>query len=262
MKELDSFFENWDLPKNKIIILHSSLKPIYEKYAEKYSYAELTDRIIDLFYRFFSPKTLLIPTYTYVFTKSGIYHNTFSKSESGRFSEEARVNYSFYRTPNPVFSYLDTEGLLKDVKSINHLDAFSEKSVFGYLHHKDVILVNMALKIFLATPIHYIEQMFGVEYRYFKHFQGVLYYDERTFENITFEYQVRRLEFETQWDRKKMINDLVNNKFISISNFFKDIEFRWLRYDELYDFYIKRLSEDEQYLFLKRYDSLPPQTRF
>ena len=261
MKELEDFFKEWDFPKNRIIVLHSSLKPIYEYYKAKHSYAELTEVIINLFYKYFSPKTILIPAYTYVFTKSGIYHNLFSKSESGRFSEEARKNYNFYRTPNPVFSYMDTENILKGVKEIDHLDAFSKKSVFGYLHHKDVILVNMALDVLIAPPIHYIEQMFNVEYRYFKYFPGVLYHDEKNFENITFEYQVRRLEFDTKWDRYKMITDLSNNNLINISKF-NDIEFRWLGYDELYDFYIKRLTEDEQYLLINPYESLPEQTKF
>ncbi|HPG73363.1 MAG TPA: hypothetical protein PLM49_03665 [Bacteroidales bacterium] len=261
MVELEDFFKNWDLPKNRVIVLHSSLKPIHEYYHEKYSYAELTDKIINLIYKYYNPISILIPAYTYAFTKSGVYHHLFSKSESGRFSEESRVNYNFYRTPNPVFSYMDTENYLKNVSEIDHLDAFSEKSVFGYLHHKDVILVNMALKIFLATPIHYIEQMFGVEYRYFKFFPGVLYYDKTHYEEITFEYQVRRLEFDTKWDRLKMINDLIDNNLISISKL-GNIEFRWLGYDELYDFYIKRLTEDEQYLFRLPYGELPPQTMF
>lgn len=204
----------------------------------------------------------MIPAYTYTFTKSGIFHIKFSKSESGRFSEECRKNYNYYRTPNPVFSYLDTEAILKNVECINHLEAFGANSVFGFLHHKDVVLVNMALDIFLATPIHYIEQMYGVEYRYLKSFNGVIYYDDANYDKIQFEYQVRRLELDTKWDRRKMINDLIENKLIEVSCFADNVEFRWLKYDKLYDFYIQRLSEDEQYLFLNRYKTLPPQTKF
>lgn len=256
MNDLEEFFKNWDLPKNKIIIIHSSLKPVYEFYAGKFSYAEITDEILNLFYKYFSPKTVLIPAYTYSYTKSGVYHNDFTKSESGRFSEECRLNYDFYRTPNPVFSYLDTEAYLKNVSEIDHLDAFSKKSVFGYLHNKDAVLVNMALEIFLATPIHYIEQMVNVEYRYFKNFPGILYSDKRNFKEINFEYQVRVRGIDTSWDRDKMLEDGVKHDIIHLSKF-RTINFRWLWNDKYFDFLSNKLQEDEQYLFLNRYKELP-----
>ena len=254
--ELESFFSNWDIPKNKIIIIHSALKPLLKAFDYEKSYLELTNIIIDLFYKYCSPKTLLIPSYSYSFTKSGVYHQHFTKSESGRFSEEVRKNLQFFKTPNPVFSYLDSEGLLKNVKTIDHLDAFNKKSVFGYLHHKDVVLVNMALEIFLATPIHYIEQCFDVEYRYNKLFSGIMYYDEKRYEKIDFKYQVRRLDFDTEWNRIKMKKDLIDNNLMKISNF-NGIEFRWLYYDDLFDFYTTKLTENEQYLFQNPYGLLP-----
>lgn len=256
MKELEDFFQNWDLPKNKILIVHSSLKPIYDLYDGKHTYAEITDKILHLFYKYFNPKTILIPAYTYSYTKSGVFHNNFTKSESGRFSEECRVNYNFFRTPNPVFSYLDTESYLKNISEIDHLDAFSERSVFGYLHHKDAVLVNMALEIFLATPIHYIEQMVGVEYRYFKNFPGIMYTDDKSYHKINFEYQVRVRGIDTSWDRDKMLSDGVKNNIIHISKL-KDISFRWLWNDKYFDFLYNKLKEDEQYLFLNRYTTLP-----
>lgn len=256
MLELEDFFKSWDLPQNKIIIVHSSIKPIYQLYKGKYSYSEITDKILDLFYKYFSPKTVLIPAYTYSFTKSGVYHNNFTKSESGRFSEECRLNYDFFRTPNPVFSYLDSESYLKNVSEIDHLDAFSEKSVFGYLHHKDAVLVNIALDIFLATPIHYIEQMVDVEYRYFKNFSGIMYRDEKDYQKINFEYQVRVQGIDTSWDRERILSDGVNNNIIHLSKF-KNVNFRWLWNDKYYDFLFNKLKDDEQYLFLNRYKTLP-----
>lgn len=246
IKKLETFFKTWDLPKNKIIILHSSLKPIMRIFDNNYSYVELTQIIIDCFYRYNSPKTLLIPTYTYSFSKSGIHHQKFSRSETGRFSEEVRKQYNFYRTPNPVFSHLDSEGLLNE-DGIIHNNAFGRKSVFGYLHHKDAVVVNMALENFVASPIHYIEQCFDVKYRYFKYFPGVIYYYDGNYENIEFEYFVRCLDYDTEWDREKIKRDLIIHDYMSISDY-DGIEFRWLYYDELFDFITKKLNDNEEYL--------------
>lgn len=261
MKSLEKFIKNWNLPKERIIILHSAIKPIYQHFRGSYSYTEITDHIIEFLNKYYSPKTILIPTYTYSFTKSGIYHNIFSKSETGRFSEEARINYNFHRTPNPVFSYIDTEGILKDIKTINHLNAFGKDSVFGYLRNKDVVLANIGLKIFLGTPIHYIEQMFGVEYRYLKEFSGIIYYDENNYDNIDYQYQVRHLEIDSQVDREKLLRDMTASNKLH-NNKLDDIDFRWILYDDYYDFFMDKLSKNDQYLFLNPYGVLPKQTKF
>jgi len=71
-------FKEINIPKGRIIVVHARLSNLKE--LMKVDYTEAARAIIDSIYELYQPKTILVPTFTYSFTKSGIYHRLFSKS--------------------------------------------------------------------------------------------------------------------------------------------------------------------------------------
>ncbi|NLC72725.1 MAG: hypothetical protein GX684_03005 [Ruminococcaceae bacterium] len=168
-----------NIPKKRIIFLHVKLRNFKKRVNA--SYEILSKAIITVFEDLFNPKTILVPTFTYSFTKSGIYHRAFSKSEVGRFSEE---KFAPYRTRNPIFSVVDVHNYLSNFENeINFNTAFDENSLFHFLDEEDCIIVNFGLEKLISTQLHYVERQMNVSYRYDKIFEGVVYHDEFNCEN-------------------------------------------------------------------------------
>jgi aminoglycoside 3-N-acetyltransferase len=75
-------------------------------------------------------------------------------------------------------------------------DAFGARSVFGLLDHYNAWIVCLACSLDQITYTHYIEQNFGVDYRYFKYFKYVILKKEEE-EKGLIRYFVRDLNRQT-----------------------------------------------------------------
>jgi len=192
-----------DIPSNKILFPHVRLKGLRQKDdILNLEYETLTKLLLDSFTDVFHPKTILVPTFTYSFTDSGVYHRKFSKSEVGRFSEEVRKKFSEFRTPDPIFSVADMMGYLQN-KQIDYTTAFGEGGLFEFLHEENCAIINIDLSEILMTQVHYIEKKCGVSYRYDKEFEGIVYKDEQSWQDVKYEYFVRDLDDDPQMDHEK-----------------------------------------------------------
>ena len=78
---LKQLIQNLALAQNEILFIHIRLKGL----SESFSYKEQARQIIGYLEEFYKPKTILIPTFTYSFTKTGIYDRVNTSSEVGRF---------------------------------------------------------------------------------------------------------------------------------------------------------------------------------
>jgi aminoglycoside N3'-acetyltransferase len=248
MHYLNGFFKRANFPKNKIMFLHARLKPLKE--CTGLDYKELTKHIIEILEKLYKPKTILIPSFTYSFTKSGVYHKYFSKSEVGRFSEEARKIVP-YRTPDPIFNVLDTNDYLPTLGSkLDYSTAFGKNSLFDYLHDEDCLIVNLGIDKLISTQLHYIESQNQVSYRYDKLFYGVIYHTETRWENIDYQYYVRDLKKNPQWDREKIKDYLLeNNALYRLEN--NNIELNWITAQTKSKFISQALKNDESFLLKK-----------
>jgi len=234
-----------NLPENKIIILHAKLKDFKEITGA--SYADLSKAILNTLDSLFSPVTILVPSFTYTFTKSGIYHKQFSKSEVGRFSEEVRC-FAPYRTPDPIFNLLDTKNYLPSkAGDIDYRTAFDRNSLFEFLDREDSIIVNLGLDHLVSTQLHYIERCNRVSYRYDKFFTGVIYYDEVNWEHINYKYYVRNLEKDPKWNRNKIKEFLIQSGALHCVSK-NNIELSWITAQSKNRLISKELRKDEMFL--------------
>ncbi|RQD74203.1 MAG: hypothetical protein D5R97_08165 [Candidatus Syntrophonatronum acetioxidans] len=244
-KYLSSLFEDLNMPQQQIIFLHVSLRTL--KNRVDVSYPVLTRAILEVLERLYTPKTILVPTFTYSFKKSGIFHRTFSRSEVGRFSEEVR-KFAPYRTPDPIFSVCDVYNYLPPLeRDIDYTAAFEENSLFQFLDEEDCLIINLGLDKFISTQLHYIERQNNVDYRYNETFEGVVYYDEKNWEKVNYLYYFRDPEIFPIWNRKVIKECLLERNALKSSQ--KDnIEVSWISAKAKAKAITEVLSRDEYYL--------------
>ena len=241
------FLNELDIPSGRILFLHVRLKGLknHENIVTT-DYPALTSLLLDVFENLLSPTTILVPTFTYSFTDSGIFHRIFSQSEVGRFSEEVRLHFAKYRTPDPIFNIADTTDHLEST-SIDYTTAFGKDSMFDYLHHDDCIIVNFDLPKLLMTQVHYIEHEFGVSYRYNKSFEGVVYSDYTEWYDIEYDYYVRDLDEDPMMDYKKRYK-MLDSAGVLHHVQQDGIDAWWTTAQDKYDVLLEALSEDERVL--------------
>jgi aminoglycoside N3'-acetyltransferase len=183
---------------NRVIMLHVGLKDLV-KYTN-FTYRECTELILDAL-KSFSPKAILVPSFTYSFVKSGVFHNLFSKSELGRFSEEVRISFSRYRSQDPIFSVLDVNNWLS-MQKFNENKAFGHETLWSILDREDCLIINIGLKHLISAHIHHIEAINHVPYRKNIVKFGVKYTENLEYQSVKYSFFARNLDegYTLDWD--------------------------------------------------------------
>jgi aminoglycoside 3-N-acetyltransferase len=233
------------LPKNEILYLHVQLKGL----SSKLSYSELTKRMIYFLEEFYCPKTILVPTFTYSFTKTGIYDLKNTPSEVGRFSEEVRKLYDYEnRSLNPVFSVIDTNMYMKKYL-INENTAFGKNSLFDLLYKEKHVIVNINLNEIILAFLHYIEEFKKVDYRFNKKFSGRILCQNDKELKVEYNYYVRNYDMDTRWRRSKVESFLISTGSLFFKEF-NNVKLRWMYSDNLFQDIEKKLEENQRYLII------------
>jgi len=115
--------------------------------------------------------TLVIPSFTYSFTKPEIFDIEDTSSTVGYFSEYFRLLPGVVRSSNPLFSVCAIGKHKLAFKNSSISDCFGPDSCFGVLNDLNGRLMNLGCD-FMVTFVHYVEQMVNVSYRYHKKFSG------------------------------------------------------------------------------------------
>jgi len=136
--------------------------------------------------------TVILPTFTYSFTKNEIYSPKSTPSMVGALTEYFRRQKDTIRTIHPIFSVAIWGKEKKFFNSDLSKDSFGEKSIFGKLKQKNGKIVFLGAPFQSCTFIHYIEQLFGVPYRYSKTFSGKIETETGVYHD-DYEYFVRPL---------------------------------------------------------------------
>ncbi|MFV9482464.1 AAC(3) family N-acetyltransferase [Christiangramia sp. ASW11-125] len=241
--ELENFIKQIDLPKNQILFLHVRLKGI----ANDLSYDILSKKIISLFEDLYSPKTILVPTFTYAYTKTGVYNKMESPAEVGRFSEEIRKMYDWEcRTNNPVFNVIDTKKYFTKY-NLKEETAFGDDSLMHLLHEMGHIVINLNVENFISTYLHFLEYHYNVPYRYIKSFPGEVILSTENTKQVNYKYHVRDLDADTSWDRNMIKETLADANGLRVYNS-GGIELSWIDSEKMESILGKKLTRDKNFL--------------
>lgn len=207
-----------DLPFDAILVLHVRLKGLIADFgdatSDQHDYRKLSEDLIEVLEDLYRPRGILVPTFTYSFTKTGIYDRMTTPGEVGRFGEEVRAAFPWTaRTMNPVFSFIDCHNILTERESLE-FTAFGPDSLWARLSDWGHVCVNINVPELFGTYLHYLEAYHGVSYRYTKDFPGRVSPDGKVWKNIKYEYYVRDLDRDTRWRREKIAAFLHEHKVL------------------------------------------------
>ena len=236
--------EELPLPSGEHVLIHARLKGLASQ-CGVHDYTELAADVLDGF-RALNCRSIVVPTFTYSFTKSLHFSVASTPSEVGRFSEEVRILAGTQRrTQEPVFSVVDVDdfGWNKE----RHLDAFSDQSIWSKWREENAIIVNFDLPHVVATQFHLVERLANVPYRFDKVFRGEMEDAQGTRHAVDYNYYVRDLDVVSTWDRERLEGEL--RKANQIHDFvWHDVPGFWFRAQDIEKVLLPIMQNDPSYL--------------
>lgn len=155
----------------------------------------LLQQLID----FMAGGTIVVPAFSYSFTKGEDFDVVHTPSDVGQFSEKFRVLPGVQRTRHPIFSVAAIGAGTPKLMNARLDDCFGSGTVFDLLYQHDAKIVCMGCDFSRVTFVHYVEQQYGVAYRYSKAFSGQLI-DNGHATALTTHYLVRDLAIKSSCD--------------------------------------------------------------
>lgn len=243
--------EELPIPPGEHVMIHARTKGLAVA-AGRSDYSVLTAELLDSF-RNIRSKSIVVPAFTYTFTKSLRFSAADSPSEVGRFSEEIRVLAGpERRTLDPVFSVVDVDdfGWPKEL----NLDAFGDQSLWVKWREENAIIVNLDLPHIVATQFHLIEKLAEVPYRFDKTFCGEVTDPAGQLHRVGYNYYVRELDIPSTWNRRLLESEL--KRAGQLNEFrWNGIRGVWFRARDIEDVLCPIMRRDPQYLLQPDSDS-------
>lgn len=180
------------ITQGDIVFVHSDLTS-FGKINPAIKRDEYTDAFIHALESAVGPEgTIIMPCFSYTFCNKGeVYDPEETPSTMGILAERFRGLTGTVRTIDPIFS-VAIGGKEKDFFSDISTDCFGEGSVFEKMYTKNAKIVFFGPQ-FTLTYLHFVEQKFGIPYRYIKEFNGQIRL-ENVLHDYTFKYYVRDLD--------------------------------------------------------------------
>jgi aminoglycoside 3-N-acetyltransferase len=210
---------------------------------------ELLGGLIDLFKQAVGSDGLIVmPTFTYDFCKGQVYDIEKSRSTVGILTEFFRKTPGVVRTLDPIHSAAvwgkDKEKIAKVGK-----DTFGVKSIFDNFHKAKGKIVIFGAPFQSATVVHYIEQIYGVPYRFQKVFSGTITDGSKSWKD-EYKFNVRYLDKPVNIDTSRLEKYLTKNKFLKKAKVGNG-SIMVIKSSDLFRESVKLLNKDIHY-FLKK----------
>jgi aminoglycoside 3-N-acetyltransferase len=124
--------------------------------------------------------TLVLPTFTYSFTKGEEFNLEETPSTVGLLTEYFRNREGVKRSKDPNFSIACSGRYMEQFINAPYYDTFGPDSIFGLLHRQNAHIICLGCSLDRITFTHYVEEQLKVDYRYFKEFSGNVIEQSRT----------------------------------------------------------------------------------
>jgi aminoglycoside 3-N-acetyltransferase len=199
------------------IFIHAGLKKINQVSGK--SYNDIVDEIIYFLKKLYFPKSLIAPSFTPSFRKSGVYSKLYSRGEYGAFSEIFRQK-SDYRTDDAIHSVSIISNDLEEFFNLNYNETFADDGFYASLINNSYV-INISTQYFVSTYMHYLEETLKVPYKYHQiekiSYKGVMYDENNLVKNIV---QINHAyKFSTVFNRDKIEKILRKNNVIQYKNY-------------------------------------------
>tara|TARA_B100000989_G_scaffold285035_1_gene252391 strand:- start:264 stop:1040 length:777 start_codon:yes stop_codon:yes gene_type:complete len=172
-KKIEKFLDSLNISRGDILYVASDITRLL-LYSKKNKVVFDLNKLIDYFLEKIGTEgTLLFPTFNWEFCQGKTFDIKNSKSETGSLSKYALNRSDFRRSKHPIYSFAIKGRDQKYLCELDDQSGWGPKSLFAYFHE------NSAKNLFIGidykngfTFDHYFEEKIGVDYRYFKYFEG------------------------------------------------------------------------------------------
>jgi len=158
--------------------------------------------------------TLVMPAFTYSFTKGEDFDPAGTPSTVGALTEYFRHLPGVLRSRHPIFSIAARGKLAETYANTPIDDCFGAGCPFDLLVQHDAWIGCIACGFDRITFVHYVEQQAKVDYRFFKTFSGNLV-DSQGSHKASVRYLVRNLERETDTDLTRLKAHMERKKLLA-----------------------------------------------
>jgi aminoglycoside 3-N-acetyltransferase len=138
--------------------------------------------------------TLVMPAFSYSFTKGEPFDISNTPSAAGMVTERFRKRPGVRRTADPIFSFACRGPMAEELCALPVKECFGAESVFAALHRRNAHVVDLGCSMSRGgTFVHYVETAHGVNYRYEKIFSGTVIAADGRSRDCSVVYNVRDL---------------------------------------------------------------------
>ncbi len=159
-----------------------------------------------------SDGTLVIPTFSYSFTKGEPFDVRNTPSAVGMVSERFRKRPGVGRTADPIFSFACKGPRSRELCALPVKECFGTESVFAALHRWNAQIIDLGCSMNRGgTFVHYVETAYGVGYRYKKTFSGTIISADGEANSRSVVYNVRDLTRRSGADLRRLQKRLADD---------------------------------------------------
>ncbi|KHD38340.1 aminoglycoside phosphotransferase [Clostridium acetobutylicum] len=188
---------------------------------------------------------VIMPAFSYSFCNGEVFDVKKTKGTVGALNEFFRKSEDTVRTVQPIFS-CSVWGERKNEFLNISLDSFGENSIFDKLFKSNGKLLFLGADFHSCTYLHYIEQSFGIPYRYLKIFKGKIKDGENEYLSEC-KFYVRYLDKNVVLETERLKKHLLEEKIMS-ETLVGDGSILSVDARKLYDEVFKMLKKDIFYL--------------
>ncbi len=155
--------------------------------------------------------TLVVPAFSYSFTKGESFDMVNTPSAVGMASERFRRRKNVLRTSDPIFSFACSGPRAAELCALSATECFGGESVFAVLHRMNAHIVDLGCSLTRGgTFVHYVETAHGVSYRYNKTFSGSVISPTGQRSECSVVYNVRDLTRRSEADLRRLEKRLLD----------------------------------------------------
>ena len=168
-KKLVTEFKRIGLIENDVVLVHSSFK----------SFGGVEggpQTVIDaLLSTLGNGGTLIVPRFNFDFSTHGTpWDIRTTPSQSGIITEFVRKDPRSFSVFHPIYSFSIIGKHAKELVKHRYKGSYSKDSIFYKLRILDAKILQIDRVYKGTTMFHHVEEMLGVDYRYFKNFTGIV----------------------------------------------------------------------------------------
>ena len=162
--------------EDKVIVLYSGLWSFI--FNIRFKDKDISKKLLELIENLISKeRTLLLPAFSgEEFIDKKKFHLDKSIDRNGLLPAEALKSGKYYRTPQPLHSYLAIGKHVKEIKKLNLETSWGQNSLFQWLSKKNARMCVLGVPWSKGCSyLHRYEELNLVPWRYFKVFEGAMF---------------------------------------------------------------------------------------